>query len=97
MKKFIFYDFYIPILISVLLVLPFAFAGENKTQQQKIIIHTVDSAGGSIVGKVTDKEIIEGRYTLTIGAYGKFLVTKEQYDSVAVGDDVPEFLKTGGN
>ena len=25
------------------------------------------------VGKVTDKEIIEGRYTLTVGAYGKFL------------------------
>lgn len=97
MKKFIFYDFYIPILISVLLVLPFAFAGENKTQQQKIIIHKVDNAGGSIVGKVTDKEIIEGHYTVTVGAYGKFLVTKDQYESVAVGDDVPGFLKNRGN
>lgn len=68
-----------------------------KTQQPKIIIHRVDNAGASIVGKVTDKEIIEGRYTITIGAYGKFLVTKEQYESVAVGDDVPEYLKNGGN
>lgn len=64
-----------------------------KAQQTKIIIHKVDNAGGSIVGKVTDKEIIEGRYTVTVGAYGKFLVTKEQYESVAVGDDVPEYLK----
>ena len=68
-----------------------------ETQRPKIIIHAVDSAGGSIVGKVTDKEIIEGRYTITIGAYGKFLVTKERYESVAVGDDVPGFLKNRGN
>lgn len=68
-----------------------------KTQQPKIIIHKVDNAGGEIVGKVTDKEIIEGRYTLIIGAYGKFLVTKEQYDSINVGDDVPGFLKNRGN
>lgn len=68
-----------------------------ETQRPKIIIHAVDSAGASIVGKVTDKEIIEGRYTLTIGAYGKFLVTKEQYESVAVGDDVPDYLKGRGS
>lgn len=68
-----------------------------KTQQPKIIIHKVDNAGADMVGKVTDKEIIEGRYTLTVGAYGRFLATKEQYDSVAVGDDVPDYLKGGGN
>ena len=68
-----------------------------ETQRPKIIIHAVDNAGGSIVGKVTDKEIIEGRYTVTVGAYGKFLVTKDQYESVAVGDDVPGFLKNRGN
>lgn len=68
-----------------------------KTQQPKIIIHKVDNAGADMVGKVTDKEIIEGRYTITVGAYGRFLVTKEQYDSVAVGDDVPEYLKKRGN
>lgn len=64
-----------------------------KAQQTKIIIHKVDNAGGSIVGKVTDKEIIEGRYTITIGAYGRFLVTKEQFDSIHVGDEIPEYLK----
>lgn len=86
----------------ILLLIVIACFNENsnlrhqlETQQPKIIIHKVDNAGGSIVGKVTDKEIIEGRYTITIGAYGKFLVTKEQYDSVAVGDDVPDYLKGG--
>ena len=68
-----------------------------KAQQPKIIIHKVDNTGGSIVGKVTDKEIIEGRYTIIIGAYGRFLVTKEQYESVTVGDDVPGFLKKRGS
>ena len=70
---------------------------QAKSEAQPIIIHTVDNGGGSIVGKGTDKEIIEGRYTITVGAYGKFLVTKEQYESVAVGDDVPEYLKKRGS
>lgn len=64
-----------------------------ETQRPKIIIHAVDSAGGELVGKITDKEIIEGRYTLTVGAYGKFLVTKEQYEAIKVGDPIPEYLK----
>ena len=68
-----------------------------KTQQPKIIIHKVDNAGADMVGKVTDKGIIEGRYTITIGAYGKFLVTKEQYKAIKVGDDVPGYLKNRGN
>ena len=49
-----------------------------------------------MAGKVTDKEIIEGRYTVTAGAYGKFLVTKEQYESLKVGDDIPSYLKGRG-
>ena len=70
---------------------------QAKSEAQPIIIHTVDNAGGSIVGKVTDKEVIEGRYTITIGAYGRFLVTKEQFDSIHVGDEIPEYLKKKGN
>lgn len=86
--------------IVILLLIVIVCLNENnrlrhqlETQQPKIIIHKVDNAGGSIVGKVTDKEIIEGRYTVTAGAYGKFLVTKEQYESLKVGDDIPEYLK----
>ena len=65
--------------------------------KQPIIIYQVDNAGGVMVGQITDKEIIEGRYTVTAGAYGKFLVTKEQYESLKVGDEIPEYLKRRGN
>lgn len=65
--------------------------------KQPIIIYQVDNAGGVMVGQITDKEIIEGRYTVTAGAYGKFLVTKEQYENLKVGDPIPEYLKKRGN
>ncbi len=45
---------------------------DNAPQRQPIIIHVVDNAGGMMAGKITDKEIIEGRYTVTAHAYGKF-------------------------
>ena len=104
MKKILTSKLTLAIMLLVMSILNLVSVGEKihlrhqlETQRPKIIIHKVDNAGGSIVGKVTDKEIIEGRYTITIGAYGKFLVTKDQYDSVAVGDDVPDYLKGGGN
>lgn len=68
-----------------------------QPKKQPIIIHAVDNAGGAMVGKITDKEIIEGRYTVTANAYGKFLVTKEQYEELKVGDEIPEYLKKRGN
>lgn len=47
-------------------------------------------------GKITGKEMLGKLYTIDCGAYGKFLVTKEQYDSVSVGDDIPSYLKGRG-
>ncbi|NRG58326.1 DUF1372 family protein [Streptococcus suis] len=66
---------------------------DEAPQRQPIIIYTVDNAGGVMVGQITDKEIIEGRYTVTAHAYGKFLVTKEQYEAIKVGDPIPDYLK----
>ena len=60
------------------------------------IVYQVDNAGSEMVGTVTDKEVIQGRYTLTIGAYGKFLVTEQQYYEINIGDPIPEFLKGRG-
>ncbi|HEP5759286.1 TPA: DUF1372 family protein [Streptococcus pyogenes] len=68
----------------------------KSVAKQPIIIHTVDNAGSMMAGKITDKEIIEGRYTVTAGAYGKFIVTKEQYESLKVGDEIPSYLKERG-
>lgn len=67
--------------------------------QPKTIIYKVDNAGGIIdrIGTITAKNVLEGRYTVTINGYGNFLVTKEQYDSLKVGDPIPEYLKGIGN
>jgi hypothetical protein len=67
-------------------------------QRRPIIIHKADNAGGSmdVLGKITDKEVIDGKYTVTVGGYGKFLVTKEQYEALAVGDEIPDYLRGTG-
>lgn len=65
--------------------------------KQPIIIYQVDNAVAEIHGYITDKEIINGRYTVTAGAYGKFLVSADQYNQLEIGDEIPDFLKKRGN
>ncbi|WP_416458360.1 DUF1372 family protein [Streptococcus thermophilus] len=62
---------------------------------ETVIIHKADNAT-VLHGKITGKQMIGKLYTLDCGAYGKFLVTKEQYESVQVGDDIPSYLKGRG-
>lgn len=69
----------------------------NELEAKKpVIIYQVDNAHGQLIGTVTGKEQIDGHYTVTIGAYGKFLVTKEQFDGLNIGDDAPDYLKQRG-
>lgn len=68
---------------------------EEKTPV--VIYYQVDSYGGTWHGKVTKKEVTETGYSVEVGTYGRFLVTKEQYDTIKVGDPAPEFLKKRGN
>ena len=70
---------------------------EQLEARKLITIHRADNAGAEMHGRITEKEVIDGRYTVTAGAYGKFLVTKEQYDSLNVGDEIPDYLRGGGN
>lgn len=72
---------------------------ERLKNQPKTIIYKVDNAGGIIdrAGTVTAKNVLEGRYTVTISGYGNFLVNKEQYDSLKIGDPMPEYLKGVGS
>lgn len=67
--------------------------------QHKMIVYEVKGAGGVIdrTGTITAKNVIEGRYTVTINGYGNFLVNKEQYDSLKIGDQMPEYLKGVGS
>ena len=62
---------------------------------EAIVVHKADNAT-VLHGKITGKEMVGKLYTLDCGAYGKFLVSKEQYDSVRVGDDIPSYLKGRG-
>ncbi|NQN50351.1 DUF1372 family protein [Streptococcus suis] len=89
--------------VMVMLVLTFAISMnliyrlqkrvEQLESRQPVIVYQVDNAGVTMVGKVTGKGIIDSRYYVEIGAYGKFLVTKEQYEAIKVGDPIPDFLK----
>nr|DAD92330.1 MAG TPA: Protein of unknown function (DUF1372) [Siphoviridae sp. ctzXg6] len=63
---------------------------------EMVLIHKADNAV-ELHGKVTGKSKIKNLYTLDCGAYGKFLVSKEQYDQVNVGDDIPSYLKERGS
>lgn len=62
---------------------------------EAIVVHKVDNAA-VMHGKITGKQMIGKLYTIDCGAYGKFLVTKEQYNSVNVGDEIPSYLKGRG-
>ena len=62
---------------------------------ETVVIHKADNAV-ELHGKVTGKSMVGKLYTLDCGAYGKFLVSKEQYNSVQVGDDIPSYLKGRG-
>lgn len=63
---------------------------------ETVVIHKTDNAV-ELHGKVTGKTMVGKLYTIDCGAYGKFLVSKEQYDQVNVGDDIPSYLRWRGS
>lgn len=96
-KERLFFTYLCVVCFIVGVVLGNAAPLNQQPKRHPIIIYTVDNAGGVMVGEITDKEIIEGRYTVTAHAYGKFLVTKEQYEAIKVGDPIPDYLKKRGS
>ncbi|MGQ7337111.1 DUF1372 family protein [Streptococcus suis] len=65
--------------------------------REPVIIYQVDNAGTEMFGKVTDKAVVDGHYYVEIKPYGKFLVTREQYNEIEIGQDMPEYLKGRGS
>lgn len=57
-------------------------------KNKPMVIYKADNAGADIFGKVVEKGRHGKLYTLTIRDYGIFVVTKEVYDKVKVGDEV---------
>lgn len=61
----------------------------KKLEEKKpMIVYKADNAGAEIHGKVIEKGRHGKLYTVTIRDYGVFVVTKEQWDKVKVGDEV---------
>jgi hypothetical protein len=80
--------------IAILILLS---AGLNVWQMDRIrdleekkpmVIYKADNAGAEIHGKVIEKERHGKLYTITIRDYGVFVVTKDVYEKVKVGDEV---------
>lgn len=89
----------IPILVGVVISLGFNLRqAKHKIAElesrEPIIIYRTDNTGIETIGKVTNKGIIDGHYYVEVGPYGgKFLVTREQYDEIEIGQNMPEYLK----
>jgi hypothetical protein len=60
----------------------------NLEEQRPIVIYKADNQGAEIFGKVVEKGRHGKLYTLTVRDYGIFVVTKEVYEKVKVGDEV---------
>lgn len=80
------------IVISILLS-----AGLNIWQMDRIrvleekrpmVIYKADNQGAEIHGKVIEKGQHGKLYTVTIRDYGIFVVTREQFEKIRVGDEV---------
>lgn len=57
-------------------------------EKRPMVIYKADNAGAEIFGKVVEKGRHGKLYTFTIRDYGIFVVTREQWDKVKVGDEV---------
>ena len=57
-------------------------------EKRPMIVYKADNQGAEIFGKVVEKGRHGKLYTVTIRDYGIFVVTKEQYEKIRVGDEV---------
>ena len=57
-------------------------------EKRPMIVYKADNQGAEIHGIVIEKGRHGKLYTLTIRDYGVFVVTKDVYDKVKIGDEV---------
>ncbi|HFR3585631.1 TPA: DUF1372 family protein [Streptococcus suis] len=70
---------------------------DRLESREPVIIYRVDNEGIDMFGKVTAKNVIDGHYYVEVSPYGKFLVTREQYNEIEIGQEMPEYLKGRGS
>ena len=57
-------------------------------EKRPMLIYKADNQGAEIHGKVLEKGRHGKLYTVTIRDYGIFVVTREQFEKIRVGDEV---------
>ena len=57
-------------------------------EKKPMVIYKADNQGAEIFGKVVEKGRHGKLYTVTIRDYGIFVVTREQWEKIKVGDEV---------
>ena len=57
-------------------------------EKRPIIVYKADNQGAEIKGRVLEKGRHGKLYTVTIRNYGIFIVTREQFEKIRVGDEV---------
>ncbi|MCP9060406.1 MULTISPECIES: DUF1372 family protein [unclassified Streptococcus] len=57
-------------------------------EKRPMIVYKADNQGAEIKGRVVEKGRHGKLYTVTIRDYGVFVVTKEQWDKIKVGNEV---------
>ena len=57
-------------------------------KNKPMVVYKTDNAGADVFGKIVEKGRHGKLYTLTIRDYGVFVVAKDVYDKVKVGDEV---------
>ena len=57
-------------------------------EKRPIVVYKADNQGAEIKGRVVEKGRHGKLYTITIRDYGVFVVMKEVYEKVRVGDEV---------
>lgn len=56
--------------------------------KRPIVVYKADNQGAEIKGRVVEKGRHGKLYTVTIRDYGIFVVTREQFEEIRIGDEV---------
>ena len=68
----------------------------QELKERRPIIYTADNQGSVVLGRVTAKVQDSHGYTIDVEGYGKFLLTREDWEQVDVGEIVTQdILKRG--
>ena len=57
-------------------------------EKRPMVVYKADNAGAEVFGRVLEKGRHGKLYTVTIRDYGVFVVAREQWEKVKVGDEV---------